>query len=248
MAEEKLTSIEKDINDKLLVNVEKLSKLEEDFGKLFNKDYIEELDSRINSINNKLEEEIVNIKNNLEADISSVRSQYKELSIDFEEALDLVKKSILDRDEIIDLQSQEKEDLISNLESLRNDYLSLKDNIALVNDSRELYNLFEEEREKLERGFEEFSRELLNRLNDTDSDINYVKDMLSSDKNLLLEELDALRSEVDNINNDSRLNELLESKLSLEDSFSGIREELSKFDELEGSLNELRGSVSELDV
>ena len=194
-----------------------------------------------------MEEEIVNIKNNLEADISSVRSQYKELSVDFEEALDLVKKSILDRDEIIDLQSQEKEDLISNLESLRNDYLSLKDNIALVNDSKELYSLFEEEREKLERGFEEFSRELLNRLNDTDSDINYIKDMLSSDKNLLLEELDALRSEVDNINNDSRLNELLESKLSLEDSFSGIREELSKFDELEGSLNELRENLLDLE-
>ena len=45
-----------------------------------------------------------------------------------------------------------------------------------------MYNLFEEEREKLERGFEELSQELLNRLNDTDSEINYVKDMLSSDK------------------------------------------------------------------
>ncbi|MBW5392717.1 hypothetical protein, partial [Brachyspira pilosicoli] len=109
------------------------------------------------------------------------------------------------------------------------------------------YSLFEEEREKLERGFEEFSSELLNRLNDTDSDINYIKDMLSSDKNLLLEELDALRLEVENVHNDERLNELLDYKLSLEDSFNGIREELSKFDELEGSLNELRDSVSELD-
>ena len=86
------------------------------------------------------------------------------------------------------------------------------------NDGSDLYSLFEEEREKLERGFEEFSRDLLNRLNDTDSDINYIKDMLSSDKNLLLEELDALRTEVENVNNDERLNELLDYKLSLEDS------------------------------
>ncbi|MEI0532276.1 hypothetical protein R4I97_12020, partial [Brachyspira pilosicoli] len=92
-------------------------------------------------------------------------------------------------------------------------------------------------------GFEEFSQELLNRLNDTDSDINYVKDMLSSDKNLLLEELDALRADVDNISNDDRLNDLLESKLSLEDSFNSIREELTKFEELEGSLNELRENL-----
>ncbi|MBW5383793.1 hypothetical protein, partial [Brachyspira pilosicoli] len=68
--------------------------------------------------------------------------------------------------------------------------------------------------------------------------INYIKDMLSSDKNLLLEELDALRLDVENVHNDERLNELLDYKLSLEDSFNGIREELSKFDELEGSLNE----------
>ena len=93
---------------------------------MFNKDYVEELDSRINSINSKLEEEISNIRNSLDSDISSVRSQYKELSVDFEEALDLVKKSILDRDEVIDLQSKEKDELISQLESLRDDYLSLK--------------------------------------------------------------------------------------------------------------------------
>ncbi|MEI0796697.1 hypothetical protein R4L75_12210, partial [Brachyspira pilosicoli] len=169
----------------------------------------------------------------LDNDISSVRSQYKELSVDFEEALDLVKKSILDRDEVIDLQSKEKDELISQLESLRDDYLSLKGDVSSVSDNNELYSLFEEEREKLERGFEEFSSELLNRLNDTDSDINYIKDMLSSDKNLLLEELDALRLEVENVHNDERLNELLDYKLSLEDSFNGIREELSKFDELE---------------
>ncbi|MBW5400512.1 hypothetical protein E6A47_10660, partial [Brachyspira pilosicoli] len=152
LAEEKLISIEKDINDKLLVNVEKLSKLEEDFGKLFNKDYVEELDSRINSINSKLEEEISNIRNSLDNDIYSVRSQYKELSVDFEEALDLVKKSILDRDEVIDLQSKEKDELISQLESLRDDYLSLKGDVSSVSDNNELYSLFEEEREKLERG------------------------------------------------------------------------------------------------
>ena len=169
------------------------------------------------------------------------------MSVDFEEALDLVKKSILDRDEVIDLQSKEKDELISQLESLRDDYLSLKGDVSLVSDNNELYSLFEEEWEKLERGFEEFSSELLNRLNDTDSDINYIKDMLSSDKNLLLEELDALRLEVENVHNDERLNELLDYKLSLEDSFNGIREELSKFDELEGSLNELRGNVSELE-
>ncbi|MBW5393388.1 hypothetical protein, partial [Brachyspira pilosicoli] len=128
-------------------NVEKLSKLEEDFGKLFNKDYVEELDSRINSINSKLEEEISNIRNSLDNDISSVRSQYKELSVDFEEALDLVKKSILDRDEVIDLQSKEKDELISQLESLRDDYLSLKGDVSSVSDNNELYSLFEEERE-----------------------------------------------------------------------------------------------------
>ena len=84
-----------------------------------------------------------------------LRSQYKELSVDFEEALDLVKKSILDRDEVIDLQSKEKEELLSKLESLRDDYLSLKGEASSVNGNNELYSLFEEEREKLERGFEE---------------------------------------------------------------------------------------------
>ena len=71
MAEEKITSLEKDINDKLVVNIDRLTKLEEDYGKLFNKDYVEELDSRINSINSKLEEEISNIKTSIDNDISS---------------------------------------------------------------------------------------------------------------------------------------------------------------------------------
>ncbi|MEI0605317.1 hypothetical protein R4K55_13965, partial [Brachyspira alvinipulli] len=75
-----------------------VSKLEEESSKrLFDyKEYISELEMHLSSINSKIDNEIYNIT----SEISDIKDKYKELNANFEESLDMLKNSILDRDEL----------------------------------------------------------------------------------------------------------------------------------------------------
>ena len=79
-------------------------------------------------------------------------TKYKDLSTDFDEALDMIKSSILDRDELMELQSSEKELLSEQMETLRTDFDTFKDELLKANEE-DIPTLFNEEKQKIEKAF-----------------------------------------------------------------------------------------------
>ncbi|MEI0605307.1 hypothetical protein R4K55_13915, partial [Brachyspira alvinipulli] len=221
---------------------EAVSRLEiEASDKLFDyKEYMSELETHLSSINSKIDNEIYNIT----SEISDIKNKYKELSADFEESLDIVKSSIFDRDELIELQASEKELLASKIDELKTDFENFKEEV-LISNKEDIPTLFEEEKNKIEKAFEDFTNDLLDRVNTSESDINYLKDLLYEDKVSLLEKIDNLKLEVNSVKEDNTMAQLVFDKQSLEDSFNSLKNDFSKLDELETTVYQLRDNIED---
>ena len=144
----------------------------------------------LSSINSKIDNEIYNIT----SEVSDIKNKYKELTTDFEESLDMLKNSILDRDE---LAESDKDALASKVDELKADFDNFKEEV-LTSNTYDISDLFEEEKEKIEKAF----NDLFDRVNTSESDINYLKDLISDDKLSLLDKIDNLKSELDNLRED----------------------------------------------
>ncbi|WP_158640400.1 hypothetical protein, partial [Brachyspira aalborgi] len=112
----------------------------------------------------------------------------------------------------------------------------------------ELPSLFDEEKERIENMFEDFSKNLLNRVSDNESDLTYIKNHLLEEKNNLISQFESLRDDINNIREDNRIESLTEDKSKLENSLISLREDFEKVEGLENNLLELKNKIDGIDI
>ncbi|MCZ9967352.1 hypothetical protein OFQ61_09620 [Brachyspira hyodysenteriae] len=117
------------------------------------------MENHLASINSKIDNEIYNVSSKLDSEISDLKNKYDALNVDFEETLDLIKSSILDRDELIELHNSEKELLANRIYELKEEFDNFKKE-ALNANKEDIPALFEEEKQRIENAFEEFTNNL----------------------------------------------------------------------------------------
>lgn len=104
------------------------------------------------------------------------------------------------------------------------------------------------EKQKVENAFEEFTTTLLDRVNTSESDINYIKDLLYEDKTLILEQIENLKDELYALRDDDTISRLSLEKAALEESFNAIKNDFTKLEELESNLYQLKDNMSDVDI
>ncbi|MCZ9965659.1 coiled-coil domain-containing protein [Brachyspira hyodysenteriae] len=209
--------------------------------------YVAELEELLRAISVKIDNELYNISSKLDNEISDVKTKYKDLSNDFDEALDTIKASIFDRDELIELQNSEKEMLAEQIETLKTEFDSFKDELLKANEE-DIPALFEEEKQKIEKAFEDFTSNILERMNNSENDMNYVKDVIVENRNTFLEKIDNIKRDIESIKEDNTIAQLALDKQSLEDSFNTIKDDFGKLADLENALSQLRDNVEDIDL
>ncbi|MBW5409825.1 hypothetical protein E6A50_05525, partial [Brachyspira hampsonii] len=226
-----------------------VNRLEKEAEERLNNDnkYISELEEQLRAISVKIDNELYNISSKLDNEISDVKTKYKDLSTDFDEALDMIKASILDRDELMELHNSEKEILSEQMETLKTEFDSFKDELLKANEE-DIPTLFEEEKQKIEKAFEDFTSNLLDRMNNSENDINYVKDVIVENRNAFLEKIDNIKRDIESIKDDNTIAQLALDKQSLEDSFNTIKDDFGKLSDLETALYQLRDNVEDIDL
>ena len=103
---------EEETSNKIL---EAIDKLEKETESVLFKKYMSALDERIHSVNEKLDNETSNLKD-----------KYEALSSDFDEAIDIIKNSIIDRDELISLHNDERNAIVERFVLIFNSPLASK--------------------------------------------------------------------------------------------------------------------------
>ncbi|WP_039954087.1 hypothetical protein [Brachyspira hampsonii] len=70
----------------------------------------ERMDGDLSNITEKMDSNIASLNNKVYDDINSIIEKYESLSKDFDTSLEVLKDSILDRNELLEMQSSRKRD------------------------------------------------------------------------------------------------------------------------------------------
>ncbi|ELV04536.1 hypothetical protein H263_15672, partial [Brachyspira hampsonii 30599] len=228
-----LIRFEEETSSKVLDAIEKLEKETESV--LFKK-YMSVLNEKIRSVNEKLDNET-----------SDLKEKYADLNSDLNNAINMMKNSVIDKDQLISLHSDENNTIIEKLEKLKNDFQTFRES-SLRFDNEDVPALFDDKKKEIERIFEEFTSVVLDRLNITDDEVNKLKDTIISDKLNLLEKMDNLEVEIETVKKDNTIEQLALEKKALEDSFNTIKEDFAKLGNLESNLYQLKENMSDVDI
>lgn len=222
-------------NNFIADNEHVLSLLDEYEGKVSSiKDIFKEVDDIKDLLINKIDKAKIDFDN-----------KYEVLGEEFDKTIDDIKSAVLDRNEIIELHSSEKELLKEQIDNLKEEFDSFKEEVLKSND---IPTLFQDEREKLEETFDNFSRALIVRLSDAETNIDDLKNTLSEEKLSLLEQIDNFREDIESIKNDNSFEDLAEERLQLEMSFNNLKEDLMRLEDLENELLNMKNGIENTDV
>ncbi|PPS22232.1 hypothetical protein DJ52_06145 [Brachyspira murdochii] len=197
---------------------------------------------KMNDISNIIE----TIKETLSEQIDEIKSNISDSNEDVNNRMEEIKSSIIDREELINLHDSERELLKNQIEDIKEEFELFKDNIVRTNEV-EIPALFDEEKERIERMFDEFSKNLLMRLTDNESDIHYIKDVLSEERSHLISQIELLRKDVDDIKDDNTVTVLSGEKAVLENSLTALRDDFDKIMDLEKDFVSLKNRMEGID-
>ena len=206
---------------------------------------LDDHDSRLDKVN-ELANMIEEVKSALSEKIDELSSNISDSNEDFNNRIEQIKSSIIDREELINLQNSEKELLKNQIDDIKEEFELFKDQITRTNEL-EIPALFDEEKARVENMFDEFSKNLLMRLTDNESDIHYIKDVLSEERSHLIYQIELLRKDVDDMKDDNTVEVLSEEKAVLENSLTALRDDFDKIMNLEKDFVELRDRMEGID-
>ena len=233
-------SLKDNVDDRLREEADKLISNNENVLAI-----LDDHNNRLEQIND-LSNTIENIKETLLEQINELNSHLSDTNENFNNIIDNIKSSIIDRDELIELQNSEKDFLKNQIEDIKEEFELFKDQMLRTNEV-EIPALFDEEKERIENMFDEFSRNLLMRLTDNESDIHYIKDVLSEERSHLISQIELLRKDVDDIKDDNTVTVLSEEKAVLENSLTALRDDFDKIIDLENDFVTLKNRMEGID-
>ena len=206
---------------------------------------LDDHNSRLEKIND-LSNTIENVKETLLEQINDLNANLADTDDNFNNVMEQIKSSIMDREELIELHNSERELLNNQIDDIKEEVELFKDQMLRTSEV-EIPALFDEEKERIENMFDEFSKNLLMRLTDNESDINYIKDVLSEERTHLISQIEILRKDVDDIKDDNRVTVLSEEKAVLENSLTALRDDFDKIIDLEKDFVTLKNRMEGID-